>query len=53
MHNADRSQMAAGFLQRLAGEQIEVISAGSEPADRANPVAVQAMSEKGRTVRGF
>lgn len=39
--------MAAGFLQRLAGEQVEVISAGSEPADRANPVAVQAMSEKG------
>jgi arsenate reductase (thioredoxin) len=47
IHNAGRSQMAAGFLQRLVGKQVEVISAGSEPADRANPVAVQAMSEKG------
>jgi arsenate reductase (thioredoxin) len=39
--------MASGFLQHLAGEQIEVLSAGSQPADEVNPVAVQAMSEKG------
>jgi arsenate reductase (thioredoxin) len=39
--------MAAGFLRHLAGEQIEVLSAGSQPADEVNPVAVQAMSEKG------
>jgi protein-tyrosine-phosphatase len=39
--------MAAGYLKYLAGEQIDVLSAGSEPADEANPVAVQAMSEKG------
>ena len=47
VHNAGRSQMAAGYLKYLAGEQIDVLSAGSEPADEANPVAVQAMSEKG------
>lgn len=39
--------MAAGFLKHLAGERIEVLSAGSEPADQVNPVAVQAMSERG------
>jgi protein-tyrosine-phosphatase len=39
--------MAAGFLQRLAGDKVEVFSAGSEPADRINPVAVDAMAEKG------
>lgn len=47
VHNAGRSQMAAGFLERLAGGTIEVLSAGSEPADRLNPVAVEAMKEKG------
>jgi protein-tyrosine-phosphatase len=47
VHNAGRSQMAAGFLQRLAGDQVEVFSAGGEPADRINPVAVEAMAEKG------
>jgi arsenate reductase len=47
VHNAGRSQMAAGFLQRLAGDQVEVFSAGSEPADRINPAAVAAMAEKG------
>ena len=39
--------MAAGFLKQLAGDRIEVLSAGSEPADRVNPVAVAAMREKG------
>jgi len=47
VHNAGRSQMASGFLQHLAGERIDVLSAGSQPADQVNPVAVQAMSEKG------
>jgi protein-tyrosine-phosphatase len=47
VHNAGRSQMAAGFLQHLAGDRIEVLSAGSQPADRINPVAVEAMAEEG------
>jgi arsenate reductase (thioredoxin) len=45
VHNAGRSQMAAAFLQRLAGDRVEVLSAGSEPADRVNPAAVAAMAE--------
>ena len=47
VHNAGRSQMAAGYLQKLAGDRIQVLSAGSEPADQLNPVAVQAMAEDG------
>jgi protein-tyrosine-phosphatase len=47
IHNAGRSQMAAGFLKRLAGDRVEVLSAGSEPASKVNPIAVQAMSEVG------
>jgi len=47
IHNAGRSQMAAGFLKHLAGDRIEVLSAGSEPAGSVNPVAVQAMREVG------
>jgi len=47
VHNAGRSQMAAGYLQHLAGDRIAVLSAGSEPGDRINPVAVQAMAEEG------
>ncbi|UUT36075.1 arsenate reductase ArsC [Microbacterium elymi] len=47
VHNAGRSQMAAGYLRRVAGDRIEVRSAGSLPADRINPVAVQAMREDG------
>ena len=47
VHNAGRSQMAAGYLHHLAGNTVEVRSAGSEPADRINPVAVQAMAEEG------
>ena len=47
VHNAGRSQMAAGWLRHLAGDSIEVRSAGSEPADRINPVAVEAMREVG------
>jgi arsenate reductase len=47
VHNAGRSQMAAGWLAQLAGDRIEVRSAGSEPADQINPVAVAAMREVG------
>ncbi|MCP2279264.1 arsenate reductase ArsC [Nocardia amikacinitolerans] len=47
VHNAGRSQMAAGFLTHLAGDAIEVRSAGSAPADTVNPVAVEAMAEVG------
>jgi arsenate reductase len=47
VHNAGRSQMAAGWLRTFGGERIEVRSAGSKPAERINPVAVQAMREVG------
>ncbi|AQA22880.1 low molecular weight phosphotyrosine phosphatase family protein [Rhodococcus sp. MTM3W5.2] len=47
VHNAGRSQMAAGFLTHLAGDAIEVRSAGSAPADTVNPAAVAAMAELG------
>ena len=47
VHNAGRSQMAQGWLRHLAGEAIEVRSAGSEPADQINPLAVEAMREVG------
>lgn len=47
VHNAGRSQMAAGFLRDIAGDRIQVRSAGSLPADRINPVAVDAMREVG------
>ncbi|MEZ5152914.1 arsenate reductase ArsC [Rhodococcus zopfii] len=47
VHNAGRSQMAAGFLTALAGDRIEVRSAGSAPADQVNPAAVEAMAELG------
>ena len=47
VHNAGRSQMAAGFLRRLGGSGVDVLSAGSEPADRLNPAVVAAMGEKG------
>ena len=47
VHNAGRSQMAAGFLRDIAGDRIEVRSAGSMPADQINPVAVDAMAELG------
>ncbi len=52
VHNAGRSQMAAGFLQHLAGDRIEVLSAGSAPAETINPTAVAAMSEVGIDIAG-
>ncbi|WP_406063238.1 arsenate reductase ArsC [Micromonospora sp. NBC_00860] len=47
VHNAGRSQMAAGWLRHLAGDTVEVRSAGSAPAETVNPAAVQAMHEVG------
>ncbi|MDX2291919.1 MULTISPECIES: arsenate reductase ArsC [Streptomyces] len=47
VHNAGRSQMAAGFLRHLAGDRVEVRSAGSLPGDQVNPAAVAAMAELG------
>jgi arsenate reductase (thioredoxin) len=47
VHNAGRSRMAAGYLQHLAGDRIQVLSAGSQPADQVNPAAVAAMAEDG------
>jgi arsenate reductase len=47
VHNAGRSQMAAAYLTHLAGDHIEVRSAGSQPADQVNPAVVAAMAEEG------
>ncbi|WP_329168125.1 arsenate reductase ArsC [Streptomyces sp. NBC_01267] len=47
VHNAGRSQMAAAFLTHLAGDRVEVRSAGSAPADAVNPSVVEAMAEVG------
>ena len=47
VHNAGRSQMAAGFMRTLGGDRVEVLSAGSAPKDSINPVAVEAMAEIG------
>jgi len=47
IHNAGRSQMAAGYLQHLAGDRVEVMSSGSAPKDSINPVAVEVMLEEG------
>ena len=52
VHNAGRSQMAAGFLQQLAQGRVEVLSAGSEPKDQINPIAIQAMAEEGIDIAG-
>jgi arsenate reductase (thioredoxin) len=47
VHNAGRSQMAAGFLDKLADGRVSVLSAGSEPGEEINPTAVEAMAERG------
>ncbi|MBU6213688.1 MAG: arsenate reductase ArsC [Actinomycetales bacterium] len=47
VHNAGRSQMAAGFLRHLAGDRVRVLSAGTAPRDSVNPVAVEVMAEVG------
>ncbi|TQK77322.1 arsenate reductase ArsC [Rarobacter incanus] len=51
VHNAGRSQMAAGYLRHLAAGRIEVRSAGSIPAEQINPIAVDAMFEEGIDIR--
>ena len=51
VHNAGRSQMAAGYLQHLAGDRIQVMSAGSAPKDSINPVAAEVMLEEGIDIR--
>ncbi|GAA2511666.1 arsenate reductase ArsC [Pilimelia columellifera] len=52
VHNAGRSQMAAGWLRHLAGDRVRVLSAGSAPADAVNPAAVAAMREVGVDITG-
>ena len=52
VHNAGRSQMAAGYLQHLAGDRVTVLSAGSLPAEEVNPAAVAAMAEEGIDIAG-
>ena len=52
VHNAGRSQMAAGYAQALGGDRVEVLSAGSEPKDQINPIAIQAMAEDGIDIAG-
>lgn len=52
VHNAGRSQMAAGYLQSFTGDRVEVLSAGSAPKDQINPVAVDAMAEEGIDIAG-
>jgi protein-tyrosine-phosphatase len=52
VHNAGRSQMAAGYTRALSGGRVTVLSGGSEPGDRINPVAVQAMAEEGIDITG-
>ncbi len=52
VHNAGRSQMAAGWLRHLGGDRIQVLSAGSAPADSINPAAVEAMAEVGIDIAG-
>jgi arsenate reductase len=52
VHNAGRSQMAAGYMKELAHGRVEVLSAGSEPKDQINPVAIEAMAEEGIDIAG-
>jgi arsenate reductase len=52
VHNAGRSQMAAGYLRALGGEVVEVLSAGSAPGEAVNPAAVEAMAEEGIDISG-
>jgi arsenate reductase len=52
VHNAGRSQMAAGYMEALSQGRVEVLSAGSEPKDQINPVAVAAMAEEGIDIAG-
>jgi len=51
VHNAGRSQMAAGWLKHLSGDAVEAFSGGSEPASTVNPAAIEAMAEVGIDIR--
>jgi protein-tyrosine-phosphatase len=51
VHNAGRSQMAAGWLRNIAGDRVDVFTGGSEPSDALNPVVVEAMAEVGVDIR--
>jgi len=51
VHNAGRSQMAAGWLRHLTGDRVDVFSGGSEPASTVNPAAIEAMAEVGVDIR--
>jgi len=53
VHNAGRSQMAAGYLRELGGGKVRVLSAGSEPAEMINPQAVAVMAEEGIDIASF
>jgi len=52
VHNAGRSQMAAGYMRELSRGRVVVLSAGSEPKDQINPVAIRAMAEEGIDIAG-
>jgi protein-tyrosine-phosphatase len=52
VHNAGRSQMALGWLRQLGGDRVRAFSGGSEPASEVNPVAVEAMAERGIDISG-
>ncbi len=51
VHNAGRSQMAAGYFEKFAGDRVTVLSSGSEPKDQINPVAAEVMLEEGIDIR--
>ena len=53
IHNAGRSQMAAGFARELSGGTVQILSGGSEPAESVNPVAIEVMREAGIDIAGF
>lgn len=53
IHNAGRSQMAAGFARELSGGEVSIFSGGSEPADSVNPMAIEAMAEVGIDIAGY
>lgn len=53
VHNAGRSQMAAGFMRHLGGDGVAVFSGGSEPAAEVNPSAIVAMAEVGVDIAGY
>jgi protein-tyrosine-phosphatase len=52
VHNAGRSQMAAGYMQHLSDGEVTVLSAGSAPKESINPIAIQAMAEEGIDIAG-